>query len=293
MRPVARPESRRGRFAAWLVLAFLSALSGCSGLQLGYNNADALLHWRGGRYFGFEGEQKAEFERRVQRFLVWHRKSELPGYARVANELADRLARGVSQADLVWGYDSFQAHLRTSLKAGAAEIGDMLDSLSPAQVDRFQAQLEGENRDFAKEHGLREPAEERRARRVKRNVERMEDWVGPLTDAQVERVVLYSSRAPLDDELRDRDRRRMQRELLAIVKAKEAKKRLAQWAAAWNQNREPAYEAARKANLQEFYAMLLDLDKTLTPEQRSRAVRRLRGFAGDFVALAAAPEGAR
>ena len=293
MTPVAHPGSRPGRFAAWLALAFVAALSGCSALQLGYNNADTLLHWRGGRYFGFENEQKAEFERRVQRFLAWHRKNELPGYARMANELADRLARGVSQADLIWGYDSFQAHLRTSLKAGGGEIGDMLDSLSPAQVDRFQAQLERENQDFAKEHGLREPSEARRARRVKRNVERMEDWVGPLTDAQVERVVLYSSRAPLDDELRDRDRRRMQRELLAIVKAKEAKKRLAQWAAAWDQNREPAYEAARKANLQEFYAMLLDLDKTLTPEQRGRAVRRLRGFAGDFIALAATPEGAR
>lgn len=292
MKPGTRPATRWARFAVWVAVCVV-ALSGCSALQLGYNNADTLLQWRGGRYFGFEDEQKAEFERRVQRFLAWHRRSELPRYAHVANELAGRLERGVSLDDLVWGYDAFQAHLRQSLKAGGGEIGDLLDALSPAQVEKFQAQLERENRDFAKEHGLREPPEERRARRVKRNLERMEDWVGPLTEAQVERVVLYSKRAPLDDELRDRDRRRMQRELLAIVKAKEAKKRLAQWAAVWDQNRDPAYEAARKANLQEFYSMLLDLDKTLSPGQRSRAVRRLRGFAGDFVALASAAEGAR
>ena len=49
----------------------------------------------------------------------------------------------------------------------------------------------------------------------------------------------------------------------------------------------------RKENLQEFYAMLLDLDKTLSPEQRGKAARRLRGFAGDFTALAAAVEAAR
>lgn len=292
MKPDTRPATRWAGVAVWVAVCVV-ALSGCSALQLGYNNADTLLQWRGGRYFGFEDEQKAEFERRVQRFLAWHRRSELPRYAHVANELAGRLERGVSLDDLVWGYDAFQAHLRQSLKAGGGEIGDLLDALSPAQVEKFQAQLERENRDFAKEHGLREPPEERRARRVKRNLERMEDWVGPLTEAQVERIVLYSRRAPLDDELRDRDRRRMQRELVGIVKAKEAKKRLAQWAAAWDQNRDPAYDAARKANLQEFYSMLLDLDKTLSPEQRSRAVRRLRGFAGDFVALAAASEGAR
>ena len=277
----------------WLAAAGLAVLAGCSALQLSYNNADTLLHYRGGKYFGFEDAQKAEFERRVQRFLGWHRKSELPQYARFTNELADRLSRGVSQADLVWGYDSFQTYLRQSLRAGSGEISEMLDALSPAQVERFKERLDKENLDFAKEYGLREAPEERRARRVKRNIERLEDWFGSLTDAQAERVAAYSKRAPLDDELRDRDRKRMQRELLAMIRAKEAGKRLVQWAVAWERNRDPAFEAARKSNLQEFYAMLLDLDKTLTPEQRARAVKRLRGFAGDFLALALAAEGAR
>lgn len=292
MSPDANCKPRRGRLLGWVGLACLVALSGCSALQLGYNNADTLIHWRGAKYFGFEDEQKADFERRVQKFLAWHRKNELPRYAHLAQDLADRLARGVSLADLVWGYDSFQRHLRQSMVAGSGEISELLDALSPAQIERFRERLEKENSDFAKEYGLRDAPEERRARRVKRNVERMEDWFGPLTDAQLERVALYSKRAPLEDELRVRDRRRMQHEVVSIVKAKEAKKRLVQWAAAWDQNREPAFEAARKANLQEYYAMLLDLDKTLSPEQRARAVKRLRGFAGDFVKLAAA-EGAR
>jgi hypothetical protein len=114
-----------------------------------------------------------------------------------------------------------------------------------------------------------------------------------LSDVQIERIALYSRRAPLDDELRLRDRRRLQKELVAMLKKKEARKRLVPWAVAWDQNRDPAFEAMRKENLQEFYAMLLDLDKTLSPEQRGKAARRLRGFAGDFTALAAAVEAAR
>ncbi len=281
------------RLLAWVALAFVLAVSGCTAIQLGYNNADTLLHWRAARYFDFEGDAKVEFERRVQRFLGWHRKTELPRYTLFANEMANRLARGLSQADLVWGYDAFQTYLRQSLRAGTGEIGELLDGLAPAQIERFQERLEKENSDYAKEYGLREAPEERRARRVKRNIERMEDWFGSLNDAQIERVGLYTRRAPLDDQLRDRERRRLQRELLAMIKGKEARKRLVQWAESWDQHRDPAYESLRKANLQEYYGMLIDLDKTLTPEQRGRAVKRLRGFAADFNALAAAAESAR
>jgi hypothetical protein len=278
-------ELRRRGWKALLVA--LALLSGCTAIQVGYNNADNLIHWRGGRYFGFEAEQKADFERRVQRFLAWHRKTELPKYALFANGLADRLARGLSQADLVWGYDSFQALLRQSLGAGAAESGELLDGLSAAQIERFEARLARENRDHAKEYGLSDPPEERRARRTKRNIERLEDWFGSLTDAQVARVRRYSERAPLDDELRDRDRKRMQRELVAMLRARQAQQRLVPWALAWDQNRDPAYEAQRLANLKEYFGMVLDLDKTLSVEQRGRAVKRLRDFAGDFSSLVA------
>jgi len=269
------------RWGLRLLCGGLIVLSGCTAVQLGYNNADSLLHWRARQYFGFENGQKDEFERRVQR------------YARYADDLADRLSRGVSQADLVWGYDAFQAFLRQSLQAGTGEIAALLDDLAPEQIERFQERLEKENREFAKEYGLGETPEERREIRVKRNTKRMEEWFGPLSEPQVDRIALYSRRAPLDDALRLRDRKRLQAELVAMLKKKEARGRLVPWAVAWDQNREPAFETMRKENLQEFYAMLLDLDKTLSPEQRGRAARRLRGFAGDFTALTAAVEAAR
>ena len=280
--------------ARWtMAVAGLAVLAGCTALQLGYNNADSLIHWRSGRYFGFEAEQKADFERRVQKFMAWHRKAELPKYVVLANGLGDRLARGVTLPDLEWGYDSFQVLLRQTLRAAAVETGELLDTLNPAQVERFQARLAKENRDFAKDHVIAESPEARRAKRVKRNVDRMEEWFGSLTEAQVERIRLYSARAPLDDILRDQDRKRMQRELVGMINAKETRRKLEAWAIAWDQNRDPEYETLRKQNLREYFGMLIDLDKTLSAEQRNRAVQRLRGFAGDFLALVAAAEGAR
>ena len=265
----------------------LIGLSGCTAVQLGYRNADTLLYWRGGQYFDFDGEPRFEYERRVQRFLAWHRRVALPQYSRLAEEAATRLARGLSQADLVWGYDSFQVLLQQSLHAGTGELGDLLDGLTPAQIETFDKRLAKENREYAKEYRLGDPPQERRGARVKRNVERLEGWFGSLTEEQLERVRLYSARAPLDDAMRERDRKRLQNELLAMLRAKETKQKLREWAVNWDQNRDPAFEAARKQNLQEYFGMLLDLDKTLSAEQRTRAVRRLRGFAEDFNALAA------
>jgi hypothetical protein len=112
--------------------------------------------------------------------------------------------------------------------------------------------------------------------------------VGTLTPAQAERVRQYTERAPLTEELRERDHKRLQAELLAMIRAREAGRRLAQGAADWDRGRDPAYLAAIAAHRKEFFAMLLDFDRMLTGEQRSRAAERLQGFAADFRVLAAA-----
>src|SRR5262249_21350693 len=129
---------------------------------------------------------------------------------------------------------------------------------------------------------------ERRKRRTERNVERLEDWLGRLSRAQVERVAQYSERAPLLDEFRDRDHKRLQAELLAILRAKEAKKRLPDFAVDWERGRDPAYAAAVEAARKEYGAMILDIDRSLTSEQRARAAHDLARYAQEFRALAGA-----
>lgn len=66
-----------------------------------------------------------------------------------------------------------------------------------------------DNREFAREN-LRGSEEDRRKRRAKRVEERLEDWVGNLSQAQ-ERVREYSERAPLMGQLRDRAQERLRR----------------------------------------------------------------------------------
>jgi hypothetical protein len=136
-------------------------------------------------------------------------------------------------------------------------------------------------RKFAREY-LRGGEPERRRRRVERNVERLEDWVGRLSEGQVQRVALYSERAPLLEEWRERDRKRLQAELLSLVRERQARKLLPDAAAHWDRGREPGYAAAYEASRSEYFSMVLDIDRSLSPEQRARALRRIRGWADDF-----------
>jgi hypothetical protein len=274
---------------AKVTLALAAALvlvAGCSTLRLAYDNAGTYVKYRAGQFLDVKGAQDRELAERIDSFFAWHREAALPEYVRVAEEVAVRLGKGLSRDDLVWGYDSLVAHARRSLRAAAQRIAPLLDRLTPEQVAYMEQGFAEDNRRFERDN-LRGSEQDRRKRRAQRVEERLEDWVGNLSRAQVERVRQYSERAPLVDELRLRERRRFQADVLAMVRTRRARELLEERVAWWERGREPAYERASEAHRTELYALLLDLDRSLSPAQRARAQDNLHRYARDFIALAA------
>ncbi|MGQ0510013.1 MAG: DUF6279 family lipoprotein [Betaproteobacteria bacterium] len=269
------------RLARLAMLATLVLLQGCSAIRIAYDNADTLIRWRANNYFDFEGGQVEELDRRVAAFLDWHRAAALPQYARIAREAAARIERGLTQPDVDWAYAALEEQAREALRAGARGVAPLLDRLQPEQIAHLERRLAEENRSFAREN-LRGSAGERRERRLKRSIERLEDWVGVLGAEQAALVRRYNETAPMFNELRDRDRKRRQAELVAMLRAREARRRLVDWAAGWDQNREPAYATAMQEWRAAYAGLLARLDGTLSTEQRRAAADRLRAFAADF-----------
>ncbi len=262
-----------------------AAACGCSTVRFAYENADAYARWKLGGYVNLTGDDAEELDDRIDEFHAWHRKNELPKYGRLAQEASQRFADGLSRADLVWGYDSVTAQARESLRKAAELAAPLLDRLTAEQVAQIERRIAEENRQFSRDN-LRGSERERRKRRGKYVADRLEDWVGRLTQAQAERVREYSERAPLLGELRDRDRRRLQAEVMAIVRVREARKRLPDYLSEWERGRDPAYAAALAAWREQYFALLIDLDRTLTLEQHARAQANLRRYAEEFEALA-------
>lgn len=274
------------RFVTLLVLA--GALYGCSTLRFAYENADTYLRWRLGSYLDVQGEAAEELDERIDLFLDWHRAHALPKYARIAAEAGQRFGDKLSPEDLVWGYDTVMTQARESLRTGAEKIAPMIDRLTPKQVAHMEQRFAEENRKFAREY-LRGSERERKRRRALRIIDRLEDWVGTLSQAQAERVKQFSERSPLTDEHRDRDRRRLQTDILTIVRAREAQMRLPNRLADWQAGRDPAFSAANEALRRDFFGLLLDLDRDLSAEQRARAVAQFRRYGEDLQVLANRP----
>jgi len=269
-----------------LVLAVALVASGCSTLRFAYENADTYLRWKAGTYVDLEGDDADELDDRVDEFHAWHRKNALPKYVRLVQEASLRFDDGLSRQDLDWGYDSLRGQARESLRKAAELAAPMLDRLTPAQVAQIERRLAEENRQFHRDN-LRISERERRRKRAKFVVDRLEDWVGKLSQSQRERVREYAERMPLIDELRDRDRRRLQSEVLAVLRAHQARERLPELVANWERGREPAYAKALESWREQYFNLLVDLDRSLSPEQRRRALGNLRRYAEDFEALAA------
>jgi hypothetical protein len=271
----------------FFILVVLSALAcGCSTVRVAYDNADAYIRWQVHSYVVVEGADADELDERIDEFHAWHRKNALPKYVTLAHEATQRFSDGLSQADLVWGYDSARAQARESLRKAAELVAPLLDRLTPEQLAAMERRIAEENRKFYRDN-LRGSERDRRDRRARQVINRLEDWVGKLTQAQVQRVRQYVERAPLTDELRDRDRKRLQKDVIAIVRAHEARARLPERVVNWEKGREPAVAAGLEASRQQYFAMLLDLDRMLTPEQRARVLGQVRRYADDFDALSA------
>jgi len=269
----------------WLLVLLGALACGCSTVRFAYDNADSYIRWQAGKYLELEGEDADELDDRIDEFHAWHRAHALPKYVTVANEASQRFADGLSRADLVWGYDALRVQARESLHKAGELLAPLLDRLTPEQVSQIERRIAEENRLFYREN-LRGTERERRARRAKNAINRLEDWVGKLTPAQVQRVREYAERAPMADELRDRDRKRLQHDVVAILRARQAKTRLPARLAAWEQGREPEYAKALDAWREQYFTMLMDIDRTLTPEQRKRALGNMQRYARDFAALA-------
>ena len=259
--------------------------AGCSTARLAYDHADIYLKWKASSYVALDEADSVELGREIDDFLAWHRSRALPQYAVLAEDAARRFSQGLSRQDLVWGYDAAMVQARESARAAAERIAPLLDRLTSAQVAYLERQFAEDNRRFARKY-LRGGETERRRRRVERNVERLEEWVGELSRGQVERVARYSERAPLLEDLRARDHMRLQGELLSLVRAHAARRGLPDAAAHWDQGREPAYAAAYEAARNEYFDMVLDIERSLSPEQRARAARNLARWADDFRTLA-------
>ena len=279
-----------------LVLLAAASIAGCSGARLAYNNADTVVRWMADDYFALEGVQLDDFKGRLAAFHAWHRSEELPRYSTLLTNAGQKLADGMAVHELAWAWDHVWARYRRMAARAAPELALVLPTLTPAQFDRLEKRFTESGVEFRKKF-LKGSETEQRKRRDKRNLELMREWFGDLSVEQEAKIRLASAKLPLLYALRLQNRQRRQSEFIALLKAypsaAELEPRLLHWLTNWEEGASLEYRRESDLHRELYIQMLLELDRSLTPEQRAHAVTRLNEYAELFTVLAAQGRQAR
>ncbi len=280
-------NARKPGSAVVLLLAF--SLSACSAVRVGYNNADTVLRYMAWEYFDLDGAQYDDVKTRLARLHEWHRAKELPLYAEIAREARQRAANSANEKDVAWGFGALRTRYRAVAARAAEDAAPLLATLSPEQLIHLEKKIAKRNEKFAEEYL---PEDERSRIRVqtKKMIERFEDFTGSLSDEQEMRIGRFIRDHQRFTRLRFQDRQRWQREALALIRSHRDPRELGSRLAALFSHPEiyRDQEYARVADRWEadFAGLVVDLSRTLTPEQRVRALRRMETYAEDFHDLA-------
>jgi hypothetical protein len=278
----------------FILISVTLLVAACSSLKLGYNNADTLLLYALDNYLDLDERQQALAGERVRRLLGWHRATQLAGYAQLLAEAQRTLGGSVGADEVATLQQRMNAKLAAIGEQVAPDLAALAQTLSPAQIDQFAAKLAKESsrarRELVRFAGGRESVDAR----VKRYRERAESWFGAVNEAQTQ--ILRDALESRTEAWWLDERERRQNEMVQLLRqiqdeqppAAEAARRVRDFFA---QLVEPSDEARRVALMEYRRAnaeLIARLINAATPAQRATLAKKLRGYADDFTALAAA-----
>jgi hypothetical protein len=272
------------------LLTFLLATSaGCSRVKVAYTWLDWVLERQAHQYLDLTRDQSDAAEKAIDAYLVWHRSTILPQYARFLHGTAGALRAGpMDEAQFAGWYDRLH-RLYEQTMAGAIEVmADLLCDQSSGQITHLEEALAHRQEEVAE--STRGP--ERLDDLVGQYEDGFEDLFGDLRDDQKADLadrVRWMHREP-EPWLAERVRR--DRVLVAMLRHGAGRDQVVHTLRLWWLGRPdpgmpPDYEPYRReftANMEGLvFAMLASLDT----KQRTDLARRLDEFARDFEDLAA------
>lgn len=267
-----------------LFITLILLLSGCA-VKFIYNQLDWLIPWYLDDYVSLNSSQEKLFQERLQSYLDWHRKQQLPVYADFLDWVAMSSENGLSLKEI----DELQARiedLSAQLFARLAPaLQDSFADLSDEQVTELFANLEQENEDYV-EQFIETPEHKQRRKRVREVRKFIERWTGTLDEEQMKLIQLWSQDYALMGAEFMQSRVAWQQRLRYIMQRRDERSYLEQALheifSTRRRIRTQEYEKKLRENENLLKQLYLQLDKSLTQKQRSRMISKLKNYAADF-----------
>ena len=268
-----------------VILTFSLALGACSRVGLAYRNLDVIIPWTLSDYLDMNGEQKSWFNERLKEHLSWHCTTQLPGYL----DWLDRM-QGMVESNQVT-----EAALQARTQEAKAAIAQTAKEITPSAIELLQGlddkQVAEMNEAFAKDQRKRqdEYLKPSLAQQIKDRAQRMEkrldDWLGPLSATQKQRVAAWSTALGDQNTQWIANRVHWQKQFSAAVAQRQSPE-FPQRIETLLVNREslwtPAYRQAFASTEAQARSLFVDLMAESTPKQRQQLLKKIEGVRKDF-----------
>ena len=273
-----------------LMLLLLCALcGGCSTTQLAYRNADWLLERYAKQTLDVNEEQRLRWQPQLESTLQQHREDLLPRVIGYLDRLDAALQDTQENPDIGCLVDGAISLYRQHAELAVELSVPLLLQLDAGQIEHLEAHLAEKHEELLERYRDPDPAR-RQAARIERITERVERWTGGLSATQQQQLAQDIGRIPDLTGQWLANRTAQTDTLLRILQDNPDETRLQahlyRW---WVQRDDQSATATRDWDTarQGFTAMLQQLGRSLTDEQRDTFRRQIADLRGDLAAFQA------
>ena len=267
----------------------LVALSGCSTIQLVYNQSDDLLYWWMDAYVDFQDNQKQFTRDTLSNLQRWHRQQQLPEYVAMLKRVQTMAPNDITPAQVCGVTEDIKSSFVTLLRFIEPEATRLGVQLTPEQLRNMRKRYDKTNKDW-REDWLEGSAEKRLKYRTKQALNRLEDFYGRLDAPQREVLRQWLNESVFDATTSYAERERRQADSLQtlqrMAQAGEASATTQALLRGWIDRsfNSPIerHRAYGQALWQENCEGFAKLHNSTTPAQRQHLAESLRGYENDF-----------
>jgi len=276
------------------ILFILTVIVGC-GPRFIYSHLDWLIPWYVSDYISLDDTQKNMLQKRLVKQLDWHCRTQLPTYAEMLRVIGRDLAgpdQPVDYAMIRFYYIKLMALWKGLMKQIGSDITDILITASEEQIVELFDNFDKQNQEFMKEY-VELPTAKLSENRQKRMNKRLKYWISKPTVEQKEAISSWSMQMvpTSEDWLKNREmiQTKARRLLAPRSRNPEFQARLLELIVNPEPMRSPAYQAKIETNVDLTIKFIIELNRMLTPAQRSYLLNRIESLAADFDKLSCDP----
>jgi hypothetical protein len=273
-----------------ILILILVALGACSSIKMTYKQLDWLMPWYLDDFVELNDAHQQAFEEELKRFLKWHRTQQLPEYANFLDWAAASLDDGVDEVEINSIYLEIRGYGNVVIHEGIKRTKKLIRDMDEQEVAGLFSNLQQQNSELSERYVETAEPEQRRVR-AEKMMENVEKWIGSLQPKQTQLIEQWSQTYQLMGPEYIESRLVWQQRLKQILEHRKDNAQLDEELFALWRDRENRRTQSFRLKHQRNHALLvqlyLDLDRSLSSQQRHHLVRRLRSIAADFRELAA------